>query len=170
LEARCSRHNLRAVAGKPHTNERFCSGTDVAADAFDYPPTASGNIIVNRDRIRLFWKIAIYYGVCFTLVVTVGLTHPEWMHYLPFGDLDTLQNDLTLSDNGNVVEQLLAPNRPLSLFDDAMNLISARSGRPHHIIAPIRRLYYPSYCSSISRTLSAYDSASSGSSRAERYG
>ena len=92
------------------------------------------------------------------------------MHYLPFGDLDTLQNDLTLSDNGNVVEQLLAPNRPLSLFDDAMNLISARSGRPHHIIAPIRRLYYPSYCSSISRTLSAYDSASSGSSRAERYG
>ncbi len=76
--------------------------------------------MIDKLRIRLFWKVGIYYGVCFALVVTVGLTHPEWMNYLPFGGLDALQNDMTLSDDGNLVDQLLATNRPLSLFDDAM--------------------------------------------------
>jgi hypothetical protein len=78
---------------------------------------------LDNIRIRLFWTGALYYGVCFALVLTAGLTHPEWMNHLPFGGLDALQNDLTPSDDGNLVDQLLATNRPLSVYDDAMNLI-----------------------------------------------
>ena len=96
--------------------------------------------MTDNVRIRLFWKVAIYYGVCFALVLTAGLTHPEWMNYLPFGGLDALQNDLTLSDDGNLVDQLLATNRPLSLFDDAMNLISALTGALV-VMVPLRWVY-----------------------------
>ncbi len=96
--------------------------------------------MINPVRIRLFWKVAIYYGVCFALVLSAGLTHPEWMKYLPFGGLDALQNDMTLSDDGNVVDQLLATNRPLSVFDDAMNLISALTGALI-IMVPLRWVY-----------------------------
>ena len=96
--------------------------------------------MIDQVRIRLFWKVAIYYGVCFALVLSAGLTHPEWMKYLPFGGLDALQNDLTLSDDGNLVDQLLATNRPLSVFDDAMNLISALTGALI-VIVPLRWVY-----------------------------
>ncbi len=96
--------------------------------------------MIDQVRIHLFWKVAIYYGVCFALILTAGLTHPEWMNYLPFGGLDALQNDLTFSDDGNVVEQLLATNRPLSLFDDAMNLISALTGALV-VMIPLRWVY-----------------------------
>ena len=96
--------------------------------------------MINPVRIRLFWKVAIYYSVCFALVLTAGLTHPEWMNYLPFGGLDALQNDLTLSDNGNLMDQLVATNRPLSLFEDAMNLISALTGALV-VMVPLRWVY-----------------------------
>ena len=96
--------------------------------------------MIDQVRIHLFWKVAIYYGVCFALVLTAGLTHPEWMNYLPFGGLDALQNDLPFSDDSNVVDQLLATNRPLSLFDDAMNLISAMTGTLI-VMVPLRWVY-----------------------------
>ncbi len=96
--------------------------------------------MIDQIRIRLFWKVAIYYGVCFALVLSAGLTHPEWMKYLPFGGLDALQNDLTLSDDGNLVDQLLATNRPLSVFDDAINLISALTGALI-VMVPLRWVY-----------------------------
>ena len=96
--------------------------------------------MINPVRIVLFWKVAIYYGVCLALVLTAALTHPEWMKYLPFGGLDALQNDMTLSDDGNLVDQLLATNRPLSVFDDAMNLISAMTGALI-VMVPLRWVY-----------------------------
>ena len=96
--------------------------------------------MTDNVRIRLFWKVAIYYGVCFALVLTAGLTHPEWMKYLPFGGLDALQNEMMLSSDGNLVDQLLATNRPLSLFDDAMNLISALTGTLI-VMVPLRWVY-----------------------------
>ena len=98
------------------------------------------DIVTDRVRARLFWKVGIYYGVSFALIIAAGLTHPEWMNYLPFGGLDTLQNDTTLLDDRDLVDQLLATNRPLSLFDDAMNLISALTGTLI-VMVPIRWVY-----------------------------
>ncbi len=96
--------------------------------------------MTDNVRIRLFWKVAIYYGVCFALVLSAGLTHPEWMKYLPFGGLDALQNEMTPSSDGNLVDQLLATHRPMSLFDDAMNLISALTGTLI-VMVPLRWVY-----------------------------
>jgi len=98
------------------------------------------DIVTDRVRAHLFWKVGIYYGVTFALILAVGLTHPEWMNYLPFGGLDTLQNDAMLLDDRDLVRQLLATNRPLSLFDDAMNLISALTGTLI-VMVPIRWVY-----------------------------
>ena len=111
--------------------------------------------MTDNVRIRLFWKVAIYYGVCFALVLTAGLTHPEWLKYLPFGGLDALQNEMTLSSDGNLVDQLLATNRPLSLFDDAMNLISALTGTLI-VMVPLRWVYMAeSLKKSVSREVAA---------------
>ena len=98
------------------------------------------DIVTDNVRIRLFWKVGIYYGVCFALIIAVGLTHPEWMNYLPFSGLDALRDSTTLFDDGELVSQLLATNRPLSLFDDAMNLISALTG-VLVIMVPLRWVY-----------------------------
>ncbi len=111
--------------------------------------------MIDQVRIHLFWKVAIYYGVCFAVVLTAGLTHPEWMNYLPFGGLDALQNDVRFSDDGNLVDQLLATHRPLSLFDDAMNLISALTGTLI-VMVPLRWVYMAeSLKKSVSREVAA---------------
>ena len=96
--------------------------------------------MTDSDRIRLFWKVGIYYGVSFAVIITVGLTHPEWLNYLPFGGLDALQNDTVFIDDRELVDQLLATNPPLSLFDDAMNLISALAGALV-VMVPVRWVY-----------------------------
>ena len=98
------------------------------------------DIVTDSDRIRLFWKVGIYYGVSFALIVAVGLTHPEWLNYLPFGGLDALQNDAILFDDRELADQLLATNRPLSFFDDAVNLISALTGALV-VMVPVRWVY-----------------------------
>jgi hypothetical protein len=62
------------------------------------------------------------------------------MKYLPFGGLDTLQNEISLTNDVDLIPQLLATNRPLSLFDDAMNLISALTGALV-VMVPVRWVY-----------------------------
>lgn len=94
----------------------------------------------SRHRIRMFWKVAIYYGICSALLIFAGLTQPTWMKYLPFGGLDALQNSMALSGNGTLAEQLLATDRPESIFDNAMNLVSALAGSLI-IMIPLRWLY-----------------------------
>ncbi len=96
--------------------------------------------MTSNPRVRLFWKVGIYYGVCFALVISAGLTHPEWLKYLPFGGLDALQSDGTTIDDSIVLDQLLATNRPISLFDDAMNLVSALAGTLI-VMIPLRWIY-----------------------------
>lgn len=96
--------------------------------------------MTGNPRTRLFWKIGVYYGVCFAVTIGAGLTHPEWMKYLPFGGLDALQNDRALIDESTVIDQLLATNRPFNLFDDAMNLISALTGALI-VMVPLRWVY-----------------------------
>jgi hypothetical protein len=96
--------------------------------------------MTDNFRTRLFWKVAIYYGVCLALILGVGLTHPEWMQYLPFGGLDALQSDAAVSEGRNSIDELLVANRPLSLFYDAMNLVSALVGCII-VMVPLRWLY-----------------------------
>jgi hypothetical protein len=111
--------------------------------------------MTDNVRTRLFWKVGLYYGICFAVVLSAGLTYPEWMKYLPFGGLDALQNNTTLSDDGNLVEQLLATNRPLNVFDDAMNLISALAGALN-VMIPLRWVYMAeSRKKSVSREVAA---------------
>ncbi len=97
-------------------------------------------IIIKQVRIRLIWKVAVYYGVCFALIIAVGVTQPQLMQYLPFGGLDTLQKEVLLANDVDLMNQLLATNRPLSLFADAMNLISALTGTLI-VMVPIRWVY-----------------------------
>ena len=91
-------------------------------------------------RIRLFSKIAIYYGICLALILYAGLAHPEWMRFLPFGGLDVLQGDAPVIEDGSLVDQLLTTERPIYIFDDAMNLVSAMAGCLV-VMVPLRWLY-----------------------------
>jgi len=62
------------------------------------------------------------------------------MKYLPFGGLDVFGNRMMHADEGNLVEQLLVTNRPIGLFDDAMNLLSALLGALI-VMIPLRWIY-----------------------------
>jgi len=96
--------------------------------------------MTDNIRIRLFSKIIIYYGICLALVLYAGLSHPEWMQFLPFGGLDVLQDNASVIEEGDLVDQLLVNQRPISLFDDAMNLVSALAGCLV-VMIPLRWLY-----------------------------
>jgi len=96
--------------------------------------------MTDNIRIRLFSKIIIYYGICLALVLYAGLSHPEWMQFLPFGGLDVLQDNASAIEEGDLVDQLLVNQRPISLFDDAMNLVSALAGCLV-VMIPLRWLY-----------------------------
>ncbi len=116
--------------GVRHVGQRYFSVQEITLT----------DIVTDSDRIRLFWKVGIYYGVCFTLILAVTLTHPEWLNYLPFAGLDALKNNTTFFDGVELAEQLLATNRPLSLFDDAINLVSALTGTLL-VMIPMRWVY-----------------------------
>lgn len=96
--------------------------------------------MTDQARLRLGWKIGVYYGICIVLVVLAWLNWPEWFGYLPFNGLDALRGDTTVLDVETVKEQFVALNRPESLFDDAMNLISAMVGTLI-VMVPFRWLY-----------------------------
>lgn len=96
--------------------------------------------MTDNIRIRLFSKIIIYYGICLALVLYAGLSHPEWMQFLPFGGLDVLQDNARVIEEGELVDQLLVNQRPISLFDDSMNLVSALAGCLV-VMIPLRWLY-----------------------------
>ena len=62
------------------------------------------------------------------------------MQYLPFGGLETLQKEIEVANDVDLMAQLLTTNRPLSLFTDAMNLISALTGALV-VMVPVRWVY-----------------------------
>jgi hypothetical protein len=62
------------------------------------------------------------------------------MRYLPFGGLDGLQRSLFLGTGESMTEQLVATNRPVRLFDDALNLFSAFVGTLV-VMLPLRWIY-----------------------------
>ncbi len=68
------------------------------------------------------------------------MTQPQLMQYLPFGGLETLQKEIAPANDVDLMDQLLGTNRPLSLFADAMNLISALTGALV-VMVPIRWVY-----------------------------
>ncbi len=96
--------------------------------------------MTDQVRVRLMWKIAVYYGICFALLVLVLLTHPEWLKYLPFNGLDTLRSDSLFSQPEGLAEQFLASNRPTVLVEDGINLISALAGALI-VMVPLRWVY-----------------------------
>jgi len=96
--------------------------------------------VANSDRARLMWKIGIYYGVCFALVIAAGLAHPEWMKFLPFGGLGDAPQPVEFTGGNDLGQQLLESNRPERLFDDAMNLFSAMAGTLI-VMLPLRWVY-----------------------------
>lgn len=96
--------------------------------------------MIDGVRTRLIWNICLYYGVCFVLVISAGLTHPEWMKYLPFGGLDILPQQSTPIEADDLMGQMLDTHRPAHLFDDAMNLLSALVGALI-VMVPVRWVY-----------------------------
>lgn len=96
--------------------------------------------MTGSERVHLFWKLGLYYGACFALIIGVAQTFPEWMKFLPFGGLDTLQRESILGDGEGLSAQVLASHRPEHLFDDALNLFSAFVGTLV-IMIPLRWLY-----------------------------
>jgi len=96
--------------------------------------------MTNNIRLSLFRKIAAYYGICLVVVIYTGLAHPEWMRFLPFGGLDVLQDSRIPIESGEIIDQLLTTEKPIAVFDDAMNLVSALIGCIV-VMIPIRWLY-----------------------------
>ncbi len=96
--------------------------------------------MTDQDRTHLMWKIAVYYGICFALLVLVLLTRPEWLKYLPLNGLDTLRSDTLFSEPESLTGQLVASNRPTALVDDGINLISALAGALI-VMVPLRWVY-----------------------------
>lgn len=96
--------------------------------------------MTDQARLRLIWKIGVYYGMCIVLIILAWLNWPELFGYLPFNGLDGLRSDTTVLDVETVKEQFVALNRPLSFFNDSMNLVSAMLGTLI-VMLPFRWLY-----------------------------
>ena len=96
--------------------------------------------MTDQVRVRLMSKIAVYYGICFALLVVVQLTHPEWLKYLSLNGLDTLRSDTLFSEPESLTGQLVASNRPIALVVDGINLISALAGALI-VMVPLRWVY-----------------------------
>ncbi len=96
--------------------------------------------MTDQVRVRLMWKMAIYYGVCFAVVILAWLSWPEWFSYLPFNGLDALRDDPTILDAEILKEQFELVKRSPSLLDDAANLISAMAGALI-VMVPFRWVY-----------------------------
>ncbi len=90
--------------------------------------------------MHLLGKVAVYYGICLALVLYAGISHPEWMRYLPFGGLDVLRDSDVPAASGQMIDQLLTAAPPVAIVDDALNLMSALAGCII-IMIPLRWLY-----------------------------
>jgi len=96
--------------------------------------------VTDSLRKRLFWKIGIYYGVCFAVVKSAGITYPEWMKFLPFGGLGDGPAGPALSGGDSLDGQMFETLRPVRLLDDAMNLFTAMAGTLV-VMIPLRWVY-----------------------------
>ena len=96
--------------------------------------------MTNNVRARLFWKVGIYYAICFATVIAVASSSPEWMKYSPFGGLDLLEQNFQPTDSRGLAEQLLATHRSKQVFEDGINLLSALVGTLI-IMVPLRWVY-----------------------------
>ena len=96
--------------------------------------------MADNSRTSLFWKVGAYYGLCFAVLIGIGLNFPEWLKFLPFGGLEALDHRFVPGQGGDLVEQMFEPNPPTALFNDAMNLLSALVGCLI-VMLPMRRIY-----------------------------
>lgn len=82
--------------------------------------------MVDRVRLLLFWKVALYYGVLIALLlVLVGIVQPEWLIYLPLGGLEGVSNSTEFTAEDVFLGQASALKQPQLFFENAMNLFSA---------------------------------------------
>ena len=95
---------------------------------------------MNKARMSLAWKLAVYYGAYLAFLLLLGETQPPWIHYLPVGGLEALQNNALLESGEDLVQSLLTPSDSIALFHDAMNLISALA-LALLVMIPIRWIY-----------------------------
>ena len=85
-------------------------------------------MIINQVRTRLFWKVAIYYGTFFALIIVVAVYQPQLFRFLPFGGMEALQGAIPLANDIDVLPELLDTRPPESFFRDQVNLITALAG------------------------------------------
>jgi hypothetical protein len=95
------------------------------------------NVEVRKTLAR---KLALYYGALVILLLLLGYLQPEWLKYLPLGGLEDLQKEAALPEEGGVLANLLATHKPLAIFDDAMNLVTALAGTLI-VMIPVRWIY-----------------------------
>jgi hypothetical protein len=80
---------------------------------------------MNTVRLSLAWKILVYYGIYLALLMLLGQKHPFWIEFMPVGGLQPLQDGMLLDEGEGLLERLLTPQAPISLFHDAISLFSA---------------------------------------------
>ncbi len=91
-------------------------------------------------RKTLARKLTLYYGALVIVLLLLGYLQPEWLKYLPLGGLEDLQKETALPEQGSVLANLLATHKPLAIFDDAMNLVTALAGTLI-VMIPLRWIY-----------------------------
>ena len=96
--------------------------------------------MIDEVRLRLIWKIALYYGVCFAILYLVWRYQPQWFIYLPFDGIDILREDIGFFGAESLEEQLATSGKPDLLFEDATNLVTALIGTLI-VMVPIRGVY-----------------------------
>lgn len=80
---------------------------------------------MNEVRSSLAWKILVYYGLYLAFLMLLGQIRPFWIEFMPVGGLQPLQNGVLPDEGEGLLERLLTPQAPISLFHDALNLFSA---------------------------------------------
>ncbi len=96
--------------------------------------------MTESPRLRLFWKTAVYYGICVASIIYLALAQADWMRFLPFGGLDVLHDSRVPVDGGESLSDLLTTAQPVAVLDDSLNLVTALIGCII-VMLPIRWIY-----------------------------
>lgn len=90
-------------------------------------------------RLSLFIRISIYYAAIFITLGLIVKLAPQWLRYLPIGELDALGRNAGGAFVDSLVE-VVETTRPMNLFDDTFKLLTTMLGAIL-VTVPLRWVY-----------------------------
>lgn len=91
------------------------------------------------SRSSLLFKITVYYACIFVALILIHKLTPQWLPYLPLGELENLGGTPGMGFIESL-EEVVQTTRPVNLFDDTIKLLTTMLGTIV-LMLPLRWVY-----------------------------